>query len=150
VSLFRSFSPASTVSLAGSDPLHSSSRSTWPFSPVSLHMPLFSPASPSPASIVAVSPRFSPHSNCPAISIVRSLSLSLAILSLSGQPTFSSVCPIFPSKNYSSFQHSAVSLHPSQTPALFPPLYPFRFLRLFRHTKTGDGLSASPVSVPHL
>ena len=24
------------------------------------------------------------------------------------------------------------------------------FLRLFRHTKTGDGLSASPVSVPHL
>ena len=126
VSLFCSFSPAGTV------PLHSSSRSTWPFSPVSLHMSLFRPTFPRPASTVAVFPHFSPHSNCPAISIARSLSLSLAIFSPSGQPTFPFVCPIFPSKN--SFFLPTFSRFPSSIPNTgsfsaavsipFPPPFP--------------------------
>ena len=67
-----------------------------------------------------------------------------------GSQRFPPFAPFSLQKIHSSFQHSAVPLHPSQTSTLFPPLYPFRFLRLFRHTKTGDSLSASPISVLHL
>ena len=121
VSLFRSFSPV------GAGALHLALRSVWPSFPVFCRVShwLLPPLSTSTFDVP-------PHSNCPAISIVRSLSLSLAILSLSGQPTFSSVCPIFPSKN--SFFLPTFSPSPSSVPNTgsfsaavsipFPPPFP--------------------------